>query len=436
MDRPYWQPDIETMPRADLTRLQTQRLRTQAERAAASPFYQRLWQGQAPQISSPDDVRRLPFLHKSDLAEAQHLDPPAGDLPTAPPEEWREVYPVQSGNGSLYTIYAEADLGRSAEIGARILWACGLRPGELVHNGFSYGLFAGGIFIHRATRAMKAGVIPIGTDSVKRQVEFLFNFRPAMLVGTPSHVLYLAERIRERGLSPRDLGLKAGLFGAEPGAGEAGSRTRLQAAFGCRSHDLYGIAEVSAMLAGECPEQQGLHWAEDHVLVEVIDPRTLEPCRPGEAGVLVLTDLTRQNMPLLRYWTGDMATLSTEPCPCGRTHARSIGGIRGRADELVIYRGVKFYPAQVHRILGTFGALGDEFRIVLERDPVSYLDRCTVLAEAAPGIAYPEPGMEPLIARRLGEELLADFAVQVLPFGALGRSPSKSRHVEDRRSNP
>ncbi|HYF96250.1 MAG TPA: AMP-binding protein [Symbiobacteriaceae bacterium] len=328
-DRPYFQPEIETMSRGDLALMQVGHLQQQVRFAAASPFYRRLWGGE-PVIRTIDDVRRLPFLHKQDLVAAHLREPPLGDLPVRSRTEWREVYPIPAVSESAYTVYAEADLARSAEIGARILWACGLRPGDLVHNGFNYGLFAGGIFIHRSTRAMGATVIPIGTDSVKRQVEFLFNLKPAMLVGAPSHVLYLAERIRERGLAPREIGVRIGLFGAEPGAAEAVSRARLEAIFGCRAYDLYGITEVGVVLAGECQCQQGLHWAEDHVLVEVIDPRTHNACQPGEQGVLVLTDLTRRNMPLLRYWTGDMTTLAWTPCPCGRTHARSVGGIAGR----------------------------------------------------------------------------------------------------------
>lgn len=435
--RPYWQPNIETIDRRELQRLQSQRLQLQVERAAASPFYQRLWHGarqvRASDFRSPADVARLPFLHKADLVEAQLREPPLGDLPLSPAEERREVYPVHAGGGSLYTVYGEPDLARTAAIGARILWAAGLRPGELIHNGFAYGLFAGGISIHRAARAMGAALIPIGTDSVKRQVEMLFNFKPTMLVGAPSHILYLAERIQERGFSPRDIGLRMGLFGAEPGVAEGGTRQRLEALFGCRAFDFYGITEVGPMLAGECSQQAGLHWAEDHVLVEVIDPQSLAPCRPGETGVLVLTDLTREDMPLLRYWTGDMTTLTDEPCPCGRTHLRSVGGIRGRTDELVMFRGAKFYPMQIERVLASYGTLGDQYRIVLERDAATWLDRCTIQIEVAAGEELPALGLEGRVTRRLQDELGADVAVQLVPFGALGRSPRKQQRIEDRR---
>ncbi|MBP2018853.1 phenylacetate-CoA ligase [Symbiobacterium terraclitae] len=435
VDRPHWRPTIERIPRAELAQMQAGRLRAQVARALASPFYRRLWQGAGPldpaDFRTPADVARLPFLHKSDLVNAQLREPPLGDLPMSPAEERREVYPVHVVGGSLYTVYGEPDLARTAEIGARIMWGVGLRPGELIHNAFGYGLFAGGISWHRASRAMGAALIPIGTDSVKRQVEMLFNFKPSLLIGAPSHCLYLAERIQERGLSPRDIGLRFGLFGGEPGAGEPATRRRLEHLYGCPAFDFYGITEVGPLLAGECRLQQGLHWAEDHVLVEVINPATLQPCAEGETGVLVLTDLTREDMPLIRYWTGDMASLVTEPCGCGRTLARSPGGVRGRIDELVMIRGVKFYPVQVERVLGGYGSLAEEYRIVLERDPVTWLDRCTVLVEAAPG-EPPSPALEERIGRRLSDELAVDVLVRILPFGTLERSPRRVRIIDRR----
>ena len=426
--RPFWQPDIETISRAGLEQLQADRLRQQVARVELNSLYRRHWQGKvsAGAIQSRADVLRLPFLHKQDLVDAQLREPPLGDLPTSPQGRCHEVYPVNTAGGIVYTACDDDDIARTAEIGARILWGCGLRTGDVLHNGFSYGLFAGGIFVHRAARAVGATLVPIGTDSIKRQVEMLYNFKPAMLVGAPSHASYLAERIVERGLSPREIGLRAGLFGAEPGVAAADTRSRLEQLFGCKAYDLYGITEVSTLLAGECPVQQGLHWAEDHVIVEVINPATLQPCFPGEQGVLVLTDLTRRSMPLLRYWTGDMAALVADPCACGRTHARSLGGIRGRTDELIIYRGVKFYPSQVVRILA---GLADHFRIVLERDPGSWYDRATLLAEAP----HAPAGM---LEQRLKEELGAEFQIRSVPYGTLERSPSIQRMVEDRRHSP
>ncbi len=433
--RPFWEPEVETMNRADLAWLQFSRLQPLVQRCAASPFYRRLWRtsGFRPeQLDSLDDLRRIPFTCKEDLLEAQVREPPLGDLPCCPPEAWREIYPVSTADGGmLYSAYSDADLERNSEIGARILWGCGVRPGDLVHNSFGYGLFGGGLAVHRSTKTVGAGTIPIGTDSVQRQVELLFNLKPTAIVAIPSRAMYLMDRIRERGLHPRDAGLRLGIFGGEPGV--AAGRDRLEQAFGLKAYDLYGITEVGPLLAAECTEQNGLHWAEDHVLVEVVDPNTRVLCRPGEMGVLVLTDLTREHMPLIRYWTGDLAVMNDEPCPCGRTHVRTVGGIRGRADAMVIFQGAKFYPAKVEQVLYAYGDLGPEYRIVLERNLGNCGDSCTVLVEAAPGSAINIRGLEDRLRRQLQDGVHPDINVQIVRYGSLERVLNTARRVEDRR---
>jgi len=433
--RPFWQPDLETMRRADLEALQFARLQEQVQRCAAAPFYKRTWAfaGFAPgQLASLADMHRLPFTYKHDLQESQVQEPPLGDLLQGPADARREIYPVSTSEGGmLYFAYSDTDIERNREIGARILWGCGVRPGDLVHNSFGYGLFGGGLAVHRSTKAVGGGTIPMGHDSVKRQVELLFNLKPTVMVAIPSRAMYLVDRIRERGLVPRDVGLRIGLFGGEPGV--SSGRGRLQQAFGIKAYDLYGMTEVGPLLAAECTEQDGLHWAEDHVLVEVIDPVTLRPCPPGEVGVLVLTDLTRDAMPLLRYWTGDLATLTTEPCRCGRTHARSVGGIRGRMDEMVIFRGAKFYPAKVEQVLYSYGDVGPEYRIVLERSEGRWEDSCTVLVESAAGGALSPRILEDRIRRHLRDEVHTEIDVQVVAYGSLDRVLNTTRRVEDRR---
>ncbi len=433
--RPFWQPDLETMRRDDLTALQFARLLHQVRRCADAPFYRRTWRtaGFEPdQLKTLDDRHRIPFTYKQDLQECQVQEPPLGDLLHGPADARREIYPVSTSEGGmLYFAYSDADIERNREIGARILWGCGVRPGDLVHNSFGYGLFGGGLAVHRSTKAVGGGTIPIGTDSVKRQVELLFNLGPTVMVAIPSRAMYLVDRIRERGLIPRDVGLRIGIFGGEPGV--SSGRDRLEQAFGIKAYDLYGITEVGPLLAAECPEQDGLHWSEDHVLVEVLDPVTLRPSPPGEVGVLVLTDLTRDAMPLLRYWTGDLATLTTEPCRCGRTHARSPGGIRGRIDEMVIFRGAKFYPAKVEQVLYSYGEIGPEYRIVLEREAGRWEDSCTVLVEAAAGGTLSPRILEERIRRHLKDEVHSDIDVQVVAYGSLDRVLNTTRRVEDRR---
>lgn len=431
--RPFWQSDVETLTRDQLQALQFARLKEQVNRSSAAAFYQRLWRiaGFRPDLlQRPADLGRLPILLKQDLLEAQGREPPLGDMAWNAAGSWQEVFPVNTaGGGVLYTAYSAGDLERNREVGARILWGCGVRPGDVIHNGLVYGLFAGGLAVHRSAKAVGAGTIPIGSDSVQRQVEFLFNFKPTVVLDLPSHALHLADQIRERGLSPLDVGLRIGLFGGEPGV--AAGRSQLEQAFGIRAYDFYGITEVAPVMAAECVAQDGLHWAEDHFLVEIIDPDTQRPCRPGELGVLVITDLTGEHMPLLRYSTGDFAVLTDEPCRCGRTHVRTLGGIRGRADGMVIFRGRKFYPAKVEQVLAGHLRLSGEYRIVLEAQHRGWGDSCTVLVEA---ISAGGPALEEirLLQQHLQDETHPDVTLQVLPYGTLER-PGRERRVEDRR---
>lgn len=432
---PFWNPEIETMGRDRLRSLQLERLQNLVTRSSASGFYRRLWRehGFDPKaLVTYDDLQQIPFTHKQDLQQSQVEEPPLGEISSGSSETWRELYPVSTAGGAImYTAYSAADIERNREIGARMLWGAGVRPGDLVHNSFAYGLFGGGIAVHRAAGAIGASTVPIGTDLIQRQVELLFNLKPAVMVAFPSRALYLVDRIRERGLNPLDAGLRIGLFGGEPGV--VAGRERLEQSLGIRAMDLYGITEIAPILAVECPYQDGLHWAEDHVIIEIIDPTTLRPCPPGETGVVVLTDLTREEMPLVRYWTGDLAAVAEEPCRCGRTHARTPGGIRGRADEMVIFRGAKFYPALVQQVLYTYRDLGPEYRIVLDRDAGGSGDTCTVVVEEAPGAPYNARVLEERLLRHLQDDVHPDIGVQVVRYGSLDRLLRTARRVEDRR---
>lgn len=433
-----WQPEIESMSRGALAAHQLQLLRRQVRRCyRLSPFYRRKLDaaGVRPdQIQSLADVHRLPFTTREEFQDQQLRRPPMGEHTTVPPGRWREVHPTTGGNPA-YVAWSQPDLAAIGTVTARHLYACGIRPGDLIHNTLAYGLWPGGLALHYGSQTLGACVIPAGMDALKRQIEILVNFKPRVLVSMPSAALYLAEQLCERGLGPADTGLEIGIFAGEPGTGSPTTRSRLEAALGIRAFDLYGIAEVGPAMAGECRHQNGLHWPEDHYLVEIIDPETLTPCRPGEAGVLVLTDLTRTAMPFLRYWTNDCATLTTEPCPCGRTLARSPGGIAGRFDQMIIYRGAKFYPLQVAQVLHQFPELGEEFRAVLERDASSWLDHCTLMVEQAPSLAAWElAGLAARVERQVEEDLHVPVAVQVVRYGSLERTVTKGGRVQDRRS--
>ncbi|WP_264842088.1 phenylacetate--CoA ligase family protein [Caldinitratiruptor microaerophilus] len=430
-------PDVEAMPRDRLRALQLERLRRQVSRLYRhSPFYRQRMDaaGVSPRdIRSLDDIRRLPFTTRQDLLEMQRRSPPLGDHLVPPRERWVEIHP-SSGEVPLYMVWSKADVARITDMAARALYSAGARPGDLIHNALGYGLWVGGLAAHYGATAAGMVVIPIGTDSLRRQIEYLVNWAPRVLLTTPSQGLYLAEQIRERGLGPADLGLEVGIFAAEPGVEHPSTRQRLERALGLDAYDLYGLSEVTPIMAAECEAKAGLHWPEDHHLVEIIHPRTLEPVRPGEVGILVFTDLTRDALPLLRYWTNDYATWTDEPCACGRTLLRSPGGVLGRSDQLVIFRGAKFYPAELERILHEYPELGEEYRLVLERDPATLVDRCTLVVETAPQALWEGPQLAERLQRHLRDELRLVAEVRVVRYGSLERTMRQSRRVQDLRA--
>ncbi len=437
MSTDFWHPEAETLSRAALEKLQLGRLREELRRCYLhTDFYRQKFDAAGVR---PDDLRsladlgRLPFTRKQELREAQARWAPFGNFSAVPSGDWRELHPSTGTTGApVYTVWSARDQELIRDFTARSLWTAGVRPGDVIHNAFRYGLWVAGLAVHYAAQELGCFIIPAGTDSMKVHLELLVNARPTVLFATPSFALALIDALRARGMKPDDLNLRLGLFGGEPGAASGSVRGRIEEGLGLTALDIFGLAEIAPTMAAECPFKLGLHWAEDHHLVEIVDPISCEPCAPGKLGVLVLTDLTRDAMPMIRYWTGDLAVLDTTPCPCGRAHARSPGGITGRLDDLVIYRGGKFYPVQVETVLRRYGELAAGFRIVLDRDPVSLLDQCTVLAEAA-GAGW----RRELLARKLRAELLEELGVEVevrlVEPGEIGDSGFKARRVDDRR---
>jgi phenylacetate-CoA ligase len=252
------------------------------------------------------------------------------------------------------------------------------------------------------------------------------------LLCTPSYALHIAERLAQRGICPEDIPLRRGCFGGEGGAEVPATREKIEKGLGVDAFDYYGLTEIGPTISSECEEKAGLHWVEDHILIEVINPDTRERCHPGEVGVLVMTHLTKEALPMIRYWSNDLASLTTEKCACGRTHARSIGGILGRADDMIIYKGAKFYPIQVEKVVRSVTELSDEFRIELSTDERRGTDICTVVVET-----MEEKGKIEILASRLKkglkEELLVTPEVNIKPLGSLERTTFKAKRIADNR---
>jgi len=230
---------------------------------------------------------------------------------------------------------------------------------------------------HYAARELGYLVVPTGATPADRQIDYLISTHATVLLATPSLAPCLGERLAERRVSPESLALRIGCFGGEPGASVTSTRKKIESSLGIEAFDYYGLAEVGPTCASECPEKAGIHWVEDHVLVELVNPQTMDWCGPDEAGVLVMIHLIKEATPMVRYWNNDVAKLDIEKCDCGRTLAKSPGGILGRADDMVVYRGAKFYPTQVEKVLRGFKELADEYRIELSTDekevPISVL---------------------------------------------------------------
>jgi phenylacetate-CoA ligase len=428
-----YDPHTETLSRSSLAALQLERLRSQVERCYRhSAFYrERLDRaGASPdRIRSLDDLRRIPFVTKQELRDEQALHPPYGRFTVAPLESWREIHPSSGTTGQpVLTIWSENDVRHITAFTARTLFSLGARPGDVIQNAFSYGLWVAGLAVHYAGRALGCLVIPIGASLTERQLFFLTRSRSTILTATPSYCLHIAEKLAQSGVGPDDLALKAVALGGEAGTEAPSTRSKLQQRLGASAYDYYGLAEIGPTFASECTAQAGLHWSEDHHLIEVIDPETMEPAAPGDVGVLVISHLTREATPMLRYWTNDYARLDDAPCSCGRTHARSPGGILGRHDDLIVFRGAKFYPANVENAVRGLRELTDEYRIELVTGPGSTVQRCTVIAEIVPDVPD-EPALIRSLQARLKEECLVTPEVRLVPAGTLERTEFKAKRI-------
>jgi phenylacetate-CoA ligase len=311
------------------------------------------------------------------------------------------------------------------------MWTFGVRPGDIIQNAFSYGLWVAGMSSHYAARELKCFVIPIGASMTERQIDYLINPGSTVILSTPSYALHIAERLRERGVSPERIPLRIGCFGGEGGAEVHATREKIEKGLGIEAFDYYGLAEIGPTIASECPEKAGLHWVEDHVLLEIIHPETKKPCKPGEVGVLVMTHLTKEATPMIRYWTNDLAKIDKRRCKCGRTHARSPGGILGRADDMIIYKGAKFYPVQVEKVVRSCCELSDEFCIEITTEPNTGVDVCTIVVECLKEGDVAK--VTPQIKQGLREECQVTPNIRFVPFGTLERTTFKAKRIVDKR---
>ncbi|MDA0136451.1 phenylacetate--CoA ligase family protein [Solirubrobacter deserti] len=365
-----------------------------------------------------EQLTDLPFTVKDDLREHYPLG-----LVTVPHDQLRRIHASSGTRGKPTVVaYSQHDLDVWTEVMAYCMTMAGVRPGMVVHNALGYGLFTGGLGFHMGAERIGALVIPASGGVTTRQALLLRDLGGQVLCATPSYALHIAQGLREAGIE--DLELRIGMFGAEPWT-EA-MRAQIEAELGLTALNMYGLSEIIGPgVAAECPEaRDGLHVMEDHFAVEVVDPATGAPVPDGTDGELVFTTLTKEAMPLLRYRTGDIASLTREPCPCGRPFAR-MSAVRGRRDDMLIIRGVNLYPSQIEDVLLGVEGVSPHYQLIVERP--QHLDELTVLCE----------GRGPDLARRvkhaIREQTGVNVRVQVRPMGEIPRSEGKAVRVIDRR---
>jgi phenylacetate-CoA ligase len=420
--------DAETMPRERLQSLQTDRLRALIDYVKERvPLYRaRLADAEPEDIASLDDLRGLPFTRKDDLRDTY----PFGMF-AVPREEVIRIHASSGTTGKLTVVgYTSGDVDLFARVNARCLAMAGAEPGMMLHNAYGYGLFTGGLGLHAGGEQLSLAVVPVSGGLTERQLMLIEDFRPDVISCTPSYALTLAQAFVKRGIAPDEISLRFAALGAEPWTDEM--RREVDAGLGVRSTNIYGLSEVIGPgVSAECVEERaGAHVNEDHFLPEIVDPDTGEPVAEGAEGVLVFTTLTKQALPLIRYWTGDITSLDPDPCACGRTLVR-MGRIKGRADDMMTVRGVNVYPTQVEAALLRVPELTPNYRIVVSR--TGTLDEAEVEVEVAPELVG-DADLRGRAEHALRETIGCSIGVALQPPGSVPRSEGgKLQRVLDRR---
>ncbi len=429
----YWEKELETLPRADLEKLQLERLMNSLRQAARSPYY-----GKCPQIakalsegiSSLEQFRELPFTTKATLRE----DYPWGMLAA----DKREVVRLHSSSGTTgnptVVYHNRHDLASWANLMARSLYTAGVRDTDVFQNISGYGLFTGGLGFQYGVERLGCLSIPAGAGNSQRQIKLMRDFGTTVAHAIPSYLGRLFEVFTEEKLDPRrDTRLHTLVIGAEPHTEE--HRQRIQEMFGVKAYNSFGLSEMNGPgVAFECTEQNGLHVWEDAYIVEIIDPHTLQPVPDGEIGELVMTTLDRQAMPVIRYRTRDLTRILPGPCPCGRTHRR-LDRISGRSDDMFIIKGCNVFPMQVEGVLMKLPEVGEDYRILL--DTLADQDEMVVEVEVKKDWFRGDLTLLDRLQRRISnllrDEILLRPQVKLVEPGSIPKAEGKAVRVFDRR---
>ena len=430
---PMFSPEIETLKADAIRELQEERFVKMVKYAYERiPMYRKRFQENnitPDDIKSLEDVPKVPFTYKNDLRD--HY--PYGILAVPVSEIVR--FHSSSGTTGTPTVvsYTRKDMETWIDLMARCLASAGVTGEDIVQNTYGYGLFTGGLGYHYGAERLGCAVVPVGSGNTKRQLEIMKDFKTTVLCCTPSYATYLAEAAREAGIDPlQDLSLKIAMFGAEPWSEE--QRKHIEKNLNLKAMDCYGMSELYGPgVAVECEHQNGLHVWADEFYVETIDPETGDVLEPGEKGEMVITMLSREAMPLLRYRTRDICMITWDECQCGRSHPR-IMSMSGRSDDMLIVGGVNVFPSQIESALFDIPGMAPHYQIIIDRDT---LDRLYVKAEIDPEM-WESPGFDKdsftwKVAENLKAALMITARVELLAPGSIERTEGKAKRVIDLR---
>ncbi|MDD2365413.1 MAG: phenylacetate--CoA ligase [Desulfuromonadaceae bacterium] len=430
----YFNEEFETMPRLALESLQLKRLQSVLERVYANvPFYKSSFDkaGIKPSVvKSLSDLQHLPFTTKQNMRDSY----PYG-LFAAPMEEIVRIHASSGTTGKPTVVgYTSRDIQIWSELMARSFVSAGAHKGDIIHNAYGYGLFTGGLGAHYGAELLGASVIPISGGNTKRQIMIMQDFGSTVLTCTPSYSLFMAEEAKAEGIDFKKLKLKVGIFGAEPWS--ESMRVEIEDKLNLAAIDIYGLSEIMGPgVAIECIEaKRGLHIWEDHFIPEIINPETGERLPEGERGELVITTITKQGIPLIRYRTRDITTLTYEPCLCGRTHAR-ISRMSGRSDDMLIIRGVNVFPSQIEAVLVGIEGIEPHYMLIVDRQGT--LDTLTVQVEVSEQLFSDEIKVLQALSHRVEKEIKDMLGVtcsaKLVEPKTIQRSEGKAKRVIDNR---
>ena len=429
----YWNEEIECMPREQMKKLQDERLAAQVKHVWDNvPYYRKMMEekGVTPDdIKSTDDLHKLPFLTKADLREAY----PYGLL-AKPLDECVRIHSTSGTTGKrVVAFYTQHDIDLWDDCCARAITAAGGTKSDVCHIAYGFGLFTGGAGLNGGSHKVGCLTLPMSSGNTERQIQFMQDLGSTILCCTPSYAAYIGETLKEMGLTPDDIKLKAGSFGAEPWTEEM--RREIEKSLGIKAYDIYGLTETSGPgVAFECEAQHGMHINEDNFIAEIIDPDTGEVLPEGSKGELVFTSITKEAFPLLRYRTRDICILSREKCSCGRTLVKMTKPM-GRSDDMLIIKGVNVFPSQIESVLLNISKATPNYQIIVDR--VGTTDTFEILVEISDDMFSDTVKTIEELAKKISNDIHSILGIRakikLVEPKSIPRSEGKAVRVIDKR---